>query len=55
MSGMRRRDVRQRCSAARRLRDRSRRRSLQYAVEFLKRGKGMPRIVQIAIKVDDLE
>ena len=25
------------------------------AVEFLKRGKGMPRIVHIAIKVEDLE
>src|SRR5215831_2696257 len=30
-------------------------RSPQYAVEFLKRGKGMPRIVHIAIKVEDLE
>src|SRR5262249_39098700 len=31
------------------------RHSPQCAVEFLKRGKGMPRIVHIAIKVDDLE
>src|SRR5262249_18827301 len=41
--------------AARRCRRSMAGRSPQYAVEFLKRGKGMPRIVHIAIKVDDLE
>src|SRR5262245_7216505 len=41
--------------AARRCRRSMAGRSPQFAVEFLKRGKGMPRIVHIAIKVDDLE